>query len=155
MSLIITLIIVGILLIIAELVLIPGIFITGMLGLASLVYSCIYAFQVYGQTGLIITLAVNIVLVIFFVVFALRSKTWKKLTLNTNIDSHTDTLPEEKGIEVGQKGYTITRLCPMGKIKVGSTFLEATAIDGIIDPGREIEITLVDDNKIYVKTINH
>jgi membrane-bound ClpP family serine protease len=153
MALIITLIVVGLLLIVAEIVLIPGIFVTGILGVASLVYSCIYAFEVFGQTGGIITIAVNIVLAVFFVVLVLCSKTWKKLTLHTNIDSHTDSKPEEKGIHVGQKGVTITRLCPMGKIKIGDQFLEATGTEGIIDPGKEIEISLIDDNKIYVKLI--
>lgn len=153
MALVITLIIVGILLIIAELVLIPGIFVTGILGLASLVGSCYFAFIEWGQIGGIITVGVNIVLLIVFVVLALRSKTWRKLTLNTNIDSRTDVNPQDKGVSVGQRGVTITRLCPMGKIKIGDLFLEASSQNGIINPGEEVEVCLIDDNKVFVKMI--
>lgn len=153
MALIIILILIGTLLIIAELLLIPGIFITGLIGIGTLVYACMQAFELYGQTGGVITLFGIIFLVVLTVVLALRSKAWKKVSLNTNIDSRIDSKPEEKGVVVGQKGVTITRLCPMGKIKVENQFIEATSYEGIIDPGNEVEVVMVDDNKIYVKQL--
>ncbi len=152
MGLIITLIIVGILLIIAELVLIPGVFITGTIGLASLVASCYFGFTEYGQIGGIITIAVNIILIVIFVVLALRSKTWKKLSLETNINSRTDLNPQEKGIAVGQEGVTITRLSPMGKAKINNVITEVSSQEGIINPESTIVVTLIDDNRIFVKT---
>lgn len=152
MGLIVTLIVVGILLIIAELVLIPGIFVTGILGLGSLAASCYFAFETFGQTGGIITIAVNILLIVVFVVLALRSKTWKKLSLDTNIDSKADLNPQEKGVEAGQEGITITRLNPMGKAKINDIFVEVTAQEGIINPNVNIIVTLIDDNRIFVKT---
>lgn len=154
MGLIITLIVLGIILIIVELVLIPGIFVVGILGLASLVGSCYIGFSEYGNTGGVIVIAVNIILLVVFVVLALRSKTWKKISLDTNIDSRADTSPQEKGVEVGSEGVTITRLNPMGKAKIGTVFLEVSAQGGIIDPEQEIVVTLIDDNKIYVKLKN-
>jgi membrane-bound ClpP family serine protease len=154
MALIITLIIVGLLLIIAELVLIPGIFITGLLGLCSLTASCYIAFTQYGQTAGIITIAINIILIVLFTIFALRSKTWKKISLSTNIDSKIDTNPLEKGLTVGMKGTTITRLNPMGKAKICDLILEVTTLEGLIAPNNMIEIVRIDDNKIYVKSIN-
>ena len=74
MGLIITLILVGILLIIAEIILIPGIFITGLIGLGSLVASCYIGWTEFGQTGGIITILLNIILLSLFVVLALRAK---------------------------------------------------------------------------------
>ena len=139
MALIISLTIIGILLIIAEIVLIPGIFVAGTLGLLAMAGSCWLAFDQYGQTAGLITIAVNILLAVTSTVLTLRSKTWKKLSLHTEIDSRTDSAPEDKGIAVGSEGKTITRLAPMGKVLF------------LIDPGQEVTVILIDDNKIYVK----
>lgn len=150
MALVITLIVVGVLLIIAELVLIPGVFVAGTLGLASLVGSCYFAFSEWGQMGGVIVIGVNVVLLVVFVVLALRSKTWRRFTLDTNIDSHTDATPVDKGVSMGQRGVTVTRLCPMGRVKIGDLFLEVTSQDGVVNAGVEVEVCLIDDNKVYV-----
>ena len=86
MALIISLTIIGILLIIAEIVLIPGIFVAGTLGLLAMAGSCWLAFDQFGQTAGLITIAVNILLA-----------------------------------------------------------------NGLIDPGQDVTVILIDDNKIYVK----
>lgn len=151
MALIISLTIIGILLIIAEIALIPGIFVAGTLGLLAMAGSCWLAFDQYGQTAGLITIAVNILLAVTSTVLTLRSKTWKKLSLHTEIDSRTDSAPEDKGIAVGSEGKTITRLAPMGKVLFGDVTVECTARNGLIDPGQEVTVILIDDNKIYVK----
>lgn len=151
MALIISLIIIGILLIIAEIVLIPGIFVAGTLGLLAMAGSCWLAFDGYGQTTGFVILAVNIILAVVCTVLTLRSRTWKKLSLHTEIDSRTDSAPEDKGIAVGSEGKTITRLAPMGKVLFGDITVECTARNGLIDPGQEVTVILIDDNKIYVK----
>ena len=149
MALIISLILIGILLIIAEIVLIPGIFVAGTLGLLAMAGSCWLAFDGYGQTTGFIILAVNIILAVVCTVLTLRSRTWKKLSLHTEIDSRTDSAPEDKGIAVGSEGKTITRLAP--KVLFGDITVECTARNGLIDPGQEVTVILIDDNKIYVK----
>ena len=151
--LIITLISAGLLLLAAELVLIPGFGVAGILGVASLVGSCWVAFTQVGTTAGIITLVANILLAIISTVLVLRSKTWKKLSLGTNIDAKVDTTPVEKGISVGDKGTTITRLAPGGKVMLGTNMLEAFSRDTIIEPGIDVEVCEVQGNKIYVKQI--
>ena len=151
--LIITLIIAGLLLLAAELVLIPGFGVAGILGVASLVGSCWVAFTQVGTTAGIITLIANILLAIISTVLVLRSKTWKKLSLGTNIEAKVDTTPVEKGISVGDKGTTITRLAPGGKVMLGTNMLEAFSRDTIIEPGIDVEVCEIQGNKIYVKQI--
>lgn len=153
MALIISLSILGLLLIIAEIILIPGIFVAGTLGLVSIGAACWLAFDGFGPDAGYITIAANAVLAIACAVLSLRSKTWKKLSLNTEIDSRTDSRPEDKGISVGSQGVTITRLAPMGKVLFGDTTVECSARNGIIDPGQQVEVILIDDNKIFVKPL--
>ncbi len=151
MALIISLSILGILLIIAEIVLIPGIFVAGTLGLVSMAGACWLAFENFGPDAGYITIAANALLAVACTVLSLRSRTWKKLSLHTEIDSRADTSPESKGIEVGREGVTVTRLAPMGKVLFGDTTVECSVRNGIIDSGKNVEVILIEDNKIFVK----
>lgn len=152
MGLIITLILVGLILILAEILLIPGVGVAGILGLLSMGGSCAYAFMEFGnQTGAIVT-AVNAVLLVAFIVWVLRAKTWKRLALDTNIDAKA-VVPEVK-VAPGDRGKATTRLAPMGMARFGDSTLEVTALEGIIDSGAGIEVSHIDDNKIFVKQLN-
>ncbi|MBQ2965481.1 MAG: serine protease [Bacteroidales bacterium] len=150
MGFIIVLILVGLVLIFAEILLIPGVGIAGVLGLLSMGGSCFYAFHELGTTTGIIVTAVNAVLIVGLTIWVLRAKTWKKFTLDTNIDSKAFSLEGAK-IAIGDRGKTITRLAPMGTVRFGEDTYEAKALEGMIDPGTEVEIVLIEDNKIYVE----
>ena len=148
MGLIITLILVGIVLMIAEILLIPGVGVAGILGLLSMGGSCWYAFYEYGNlTGGIVSGVTAVVLVVFAVV-VLRAKTWKRMTLNTTIESKVNQLTVE--LSVSDKGCTITRLAPMGSVRFGDEIVEVKALEGMIDPNVEVEICMIEDGKIYV-----
>ncbi len=152
-ALIITLILVGIILIITEFLIIPGFGVAGVLGIASIVASCWIAFDGYGTTGGIITVLANIFLVVIVTVLTLRSKTWKRLTLKTNIDSKADSTPENKGVFTGMKGVTTSRLAPGGSAKIENNIIEVFTLDTIIDSGIEVEVCDIIGNKVYVKQI--
>ena len=152
-ALVVTLIIAGLLLLGAELIIIPGFGIAGILGIASIVASCWIAFAQIGPTAGIIVILVNMVLVVATTILMLRSKTWKKLSLKTNIDSKVDSAPQEKGIDVGNRGVAVTRLAPAGKVQIGDSVLEAFTRDSLVEPGREVEVAEIDGNKIFVKEI--
>lgn len=150
MGLLITLIILGLLLLFAEILIIPGVGVAGILGLLSMAGSCLYAFMVMGQTAGIIVTAVNVVLVVLLTVWVLRAKTWKRLTLETNIDAKA--VVPQMHVAPGAKGVSVTRLAPMGTARFEDIRLEVTAREGIIDPGVEVEVVEVDGIKVYVTT---
>lgn len=152
MGFIITLILVGLVLIFAEILLVPGVGIAGILGLLSMGGSCFYAFYEYGNTVGAIVTAVNAVLIVALTVWVLRAKTWKKMSLETNIDSKA---VAGVYLSVGDHGRTITRIAPMGSARFGETVVEVKAVEGMLDPGVEVEVVLIEDNRIYVKPINN
>ena len=106
-ALIATLVIVGLLLLGIELLVIPGFGVVGILGIVSFVCSCYFSFATFGVTAGVAVLIAEIVLVSAFIVLVLRSKTWRKITLNTNIDSKVDELPQMVYDECGV-GYEST-----------------------------------------------
>ena len=150
MGFVITLILVGLVLVFAEILLIPGVGIAGILGLLSLGGSCYYAFVQMSTTAGVIVTSVNIVLIVALTVWVLRAKTWRKFTLNTNIDSKAIDMTGEN-LAIGDCGKTVTRLAPMGTAVIRDKAYEVKALEGMIDPGVNVEIALIEDNKIYVK----
>lgn len=151
MGLVISLILIGMVLIIAEILFIPGVGVAGILGLLSMGGSCYYAFYEFGSvTGGIIT-GVNGLLLLLLTIYVLRAKTWRRFTLNTNIE--TKAVSTDPALSVGDKGKTMTRLSPMGAVRVGDNVIEVKALEGMIDPGVEVEVVLIEDNKIYVSPV--
>ncbi len=150
MGFIVTLILMGVLLILAEILLIPGVGIAGVFGLASLVGSCVYAFDTMGMTVGTIVTAINVALVVCLTIYILRAKTWKKFTLNTNIESKA--MPDkEELVAIGDVGVTITRLLPVGSARFDMKTYEVKSLEGMVDVGVEVEVVLIEDNKIIVR----
>lgn len=150
MGFIITLILVGLVLIFAEILLVPGVGVAGVLGLLSMGGSCFYAFMEYGETTGAIVTAVNAVLVAALTIYVLRAKTWKKMSLETNITSKA---VETAVLAVGDKGRAVTRLAPMGSVRFGDNVVEVKALEGMLDPDTVVEVVLIEDGKIYVEAV--
>ncbi len=151
MGFIITLILVGLVLIFAEILIIPGVGVAGILGLLSMGGSCFYAFNQMGNTAGAIVTGVNALLIVALTIWVLRAKTWKRLALETNIDSKA--VSSDGVISVGERGKTITRLAPMGMVLFDNDSVEVKALEGMIDPDVEVEVVMIEDNKVYVKPV--
>lgn len=152
MGLIISLIIIGMVLILTEIMLIPGVGVAGVLGFLSVGGACYLAFGEYGTLVGIIVLASNALVLVLLLIYVLRAQTWKKFTLNTNIDSKA--VSTENVIEIGDYAKTVTRLAPIGSIRFDNKVMEAKALEGMIDSGVDVEVVLIEDNKIYVSPVN-
>ena len=153
MWIIAALIFVGILLMLIEMLLVPGVGVAGFLGLTSLAGACVYAFlRVSTPAGLVVTIIV-LVLLLVMLYFILREKTWKRFELSTEIDSRVG--EEVSAVKVGDQGIALTRLAPMGTAKFGNVTCEVKSEDNSMTAAQTpIEVTAVEDNKILVKTLN-
>jgi len=152
MLIIASLIFFGILFLLIEFLFTAGFGVAGILGLGSLAGACVYAFLEMSTLAGIVVTACVIVLVVVCIVIILRSKTWKKMELNTEIDSQVNL--ESRNVSAGDRGVAMTRLAPMGTAKFGSVSLEVKSFDNkMIDSGSEIEVVDITDNKVNVKTI--
>lgn len=75
------------------------------------------------------------------------------MILKSEIDG---TVPkvEEENIKVGDTGVTITRLAPIGKIKINDIVVEGKSTGQLIDQQTEIEVIKILKNQIIVKSKN-
>ena len=103
MWLIIALVLIGVLLLVAELVLLPGISVAGVGALLAFGVAIFYAFFEYGVLWGVVTLTVTVVLAVIAVFVSLRSNTWQRLSLKTTIDSASTPTPQQNNIRMGSK----------------------------------------------------
>src|SRR5690606_16332532 len=126
LGLIIFLIFVGMLLFIIEFMLIPGITIAGVGGAVCLLSGIVFAFISFGTTTGLLVLGSTALVMVVLTVLMLKAGTWNKFMLKTTIDGKVDTVGAEEGkVKAGDKGVTVTRLAPGGKVLVNGEYFEA------------------------------
>jgi len=149
---IILLILLGLILLLVETLLLPGFFFTGILGVLSLAAACYFGFVNFGNAGGLATIIFCVLVTASFMVWILRSKTWKKATLETKIGSAVDQKPKDKGIAIGMPGVSTTRLNPMGRVRFDNgEEAEVHSLDGLIESRRQVRVAEIDEEKIFVK----
>ena len=153
MTTIIILILTGLLLFFLEFFVFPGLTISGIGGFIAIGVAIYLGYSNFGGSIGTIILLSTILAFIIILIFALRSKTWKKLSLETSITGQVEVV-EEEIIKTGDKGITITRLNPVGKARVNEKEIEAQCPGKFVDPKTEIEVVKVFKNYIIVKPIN-
>lgn len=149
---IILLIILGLLLLLLEFVVIPGVTIAGVGGFLLLAGSVYIAFAELGKVAGFITLAVVMIISPLMVYYIFKSKAGKKMILDSKIDGKIENSNTGK-LAVGDKGITIGRLAPMGKIKINGEVVEAQSGGTYIDEHTEIQIIKIHLNKIIVEPL--
>jgi membrane-bound ClpP family serine protease len=150
---IIMLIFLGLLLLLIEFAVIPGVTVAGIGGFVLLGLSVYIAFFEYGTGIGFLTLAVVLIASPIMIYYLFQSKTGKKMILESLIDSKVDTVVSEK-IHVGDLGKTIGRLAPSGKAKVNGETVEAVSTGGFVDHNTEIKVLKILSNKIIVEPVN-
>lgn len=151
MTWIILLIILGILLFVAELVLLPGITIAAVGSFCCLVGAATLAFVWEGVVTGFIVLGIVIVIITILTIIFLRPRTWHKFALHDNIESQVQHSTIESRIEVGVQGTTLTRLAPMGTVDISGTMYQAKSLDSYIDPRVEVVVIGYENSNIIVR----
>ena len=149
---VILLIILGILLVLGEILVFPGITIAGIGGFLFLGSGIYYSFVRFGNNIGVTVLIVTTIVILSTIALALRSKSWNKAMLSTNITGKVEPL-KDAILEPGMKGMSVSRLAPMGKVEINGKTFEAKSIDGFIDQKTEIEIVKVLTTNIIVKSL--
>jgi membrane-bound ClpP family serine protease len=150
---IVLLIILGMLFLVAELLLFPGLSIGGILAMACYGGAIWYAFDALSVTAGIWTIVAVALLSLLSLIFSLRAKTWQRLALKQEIDSVSMPNPESE-VAIGAVGVSISRLSPMGKVEVNGKTFEAKSADVFIDQRSKVEVVGFDNFTLIVRKID-
>lgn len=147
---IILLILFGLLFLVAELLLLPGITVAAVLALVCDGAAIWLAFRDYGPLTGAVVVAVTLVLSLVAVIISLRAKTWQRFSLRQAVES--SSMPEpQKEVAVGARGRSLSRLAPMGKVEIEGRIYEAKSQDRYIDPRCAVEVTGFENFNVIVK----
>ena len=143
------LIIVGIILVILEILIIPGL-IAGLIGGAMMLTGIYMTYKNYGNTIGHITALSTIALSILAIYFAFKSSAWKKVSLHQTSQGKL-TRADEMQIHVGDVGKSVSAIRPMGTAMFGNTKVEVQSNGEMIDTNSDVEVIEVLSNKLIVR----
>jgi membrane-bound ClpP family serine protease len=145
---------IAIILFLLEIFLFPGVTLAGIGGVLFAIGGIVYAYYALETTGGHITLGGSIAVYGGFFYWILRSKSLRRIALNTNVDSKLAST-RDMGFSPGDEGLTLSRLAPIGKARFGNITVEAKALENFIDEQTPVVIVQVEGYHVIVKSIHH
>lgn len=150
---IVALLAIGLALIIAEIVFIPGTTLVGILGLVFAIAGIVISYEHFGsEVGLWILVGMGLATA-GALYYSFTSGVWSKFSLKT---SHQGKVNEGLVAElmVGDEGKTLSTLRPVGKARFKEQEYEVKTLGDYVDHGMPIRIKLIVSNQIIVEPIN-
>lgn len=164
----ILLLLIGILLLIAEVFILPGFGIAGILGFScilialtfSLIDNDLFNWDNHGIELISFPLFRVLLTLLFIVIFTFvfmpvlfKNSRFKHLALETEASQEKGYTVLEKGLKelIGKQGTVINELKPMGRIQVNNKIYTARSISGWVDVNEQVDILDVDVNNFIVK----
>jgi membrane-bound serine protease (ClpP class) len=148
------LILVGFGLIAAEIYIIPGLNVAGILGILVLVFAIGFAFTANGLIGGFFALGGTIVLGLVMALAMWRSGSWEEFVLATSIlpgREIPDKTQENRGRFIGKGGQALTPLRPSGVAEIDGERVEVQTEGGFIAADSRIKVVAIDSRHIFVR----
>ncbi|MBX2946563.1 MAG: hypothetical protein KF725_12080 [Cyclobacteriaceae bacterium] len=147
------LILAGIILIVVEVIFIPGTTIVGLLGLAFTITGLVFGYSQFGsETGTWILLGTLVAMIVLLYV-SFRKGAWKKFSLKTSIDSKVNEGMLD-ALAVGTEGIAASALRPMGTAEFAGKMIEVKTNGDYLAAGTRVKIIQLQTNDIIVEPTN-
>lgn len=145
-----SLLIIGLILLLIEVLFIPGTTIVGVLGLVISMAGVVYAFSAYDSETAFWIVGIAAILNLFAVWYGFSSGVWNRFSLKSSMkggafDGRT------QGLSVGMIGVATSDIKPIGNAEFGDSNYEVKSEDGFIEVGKTVSIIKIENNKIIVK----
>ena len=148
------LILIGFGLIAAEVYIIPGLNVVGILGILVLIFAIGFAFTSNGLVGGFFALAGTAVLGLVMAFAMWRSGSWEEFVLATSIlpgREIPDKGQENRGRFIGKAGQALTPLRPAGVAEIDGERVEVQTEGGFIAADSRIKVVAIDSRHIFVR----
>lgn len=150
---IVILFIIGVILILAEIFLIPGFGVAGISGITAILVSLFYIFPNR-------SVAINVLLavVLFTLVIGIlmirkfgSSRFWRRISLDTSSKNYYSS--SSKKDYLNKNAVTLSKLRPAGTIEIEGQRADAVSEGGFIDKGKKVKVISISGSKIVVREI--
>jgi membrane-bound ClpP family serine protease len=150
---IISLLLIGLVLLIIEVVFVPGTTVIGILGVIFSIVGVVMTYENFGSTVGFYVLLSTLVVTLVGLFISFKSGVWSKFSNKSSINSRVN-----EGIlahlKVGDLGVTLSALRPFGKAEFGTTVAEVRSIGSFVEPRSKVKIIQIEGNQIIVDIIN-
>lgn len=140
---------IGLILVVTEILFVPGTTLVGIIGLIVTIGGVYYAFITFESQTAWVILGLTILMNFVVLFYGFRSGVWKKFALKESITSRAfdDRL---LGLEIGMEGKAVSDLKPIGKAEFVERIFEVKSNSGLIPVGSKVIITKLENNTIIV-----
>lgn len=147
--LIAALLFVGLILLVAEVYLFPGLSIAGICATVCFIVANIYAYIHLGGEACLLTFFITLITGGGVLLWVFRSKALERRVLTKDINS---TVADDRNYDVhtGDRGIAITRLALIGNAEINGQVMEVRSIGGFIDEQTPIIVERIADGVILV-----
>ena len=152
LGVVVGLLILGILLLLLEIIFVPGTTIVGIGGLILLAIGIYLAYTGVSTMAGHLSLAASVAVVFLALVVLLKGETWKRVALDDKLEGKGVESVEEV-VSLGDKGKTISRLNPVGKAVFDNKIVEVSTSGDFVNEDMEVEVIKIEGNKIRVQTV--
>ena len=150
-TIVISLIAIGLVLLLVEILFVPGTTIVGILGFIVLGIGVWLSFKYFGSEVGWITLGSTAVGAGLTLYVSFKSNLWSRFALNA---SNTGKVNEDPvGLSVGDEGVTLSALRPIGKAEIAKKTFEVKTLGSYVEAGQRIRIIQINLNQIFVEPI--
>ena len=149
---VIGLILVGIFLVVAEVIFIPGIFIAGSIGVGLSIYGVFLSYDYFGPDTGVIVMITAIIGNVLALTLALRGKSWERFSLKQTHNSRVND-QYDYNLQAGDEGITISSLKPIGKALFNDKIIEVRSMGNFVNEETKVKILKIESGKIIVEPI--
>ncbi|RAK10340.1 membrane-bound serine protease (ClpP class) [Halanaerobium saccharolyticum] len=151
---IVVLFIVGVILILAEVFVIPGFGIAGVSGITAVLVSLFFIFP---NTSIAINVLLAVVLITLMIaVFMIKkvgsSRFWRRISLESNSKNYFSSASKKDYLN--REAETMSKLRPAGTIRIDGKRVDAVSEGGFIEKGKKVKVISVSGSRIVVREIS-
>jgi membrane-bound ClpP family serine protease len=150
---VVSLILFGLFLIIAEIIFVPGTTLVGILGFIFLMLGVGLSFSYFGSETGWTTVGISAVASGLIFYYSFKANIWGRFSLKSSIQSKVNE-GDLDSLIVGTEGIAVSALRPVGKATLGEKMYEVKTLGEYLDSGSRVRVIKIIMNQIIVEPIN-
>lgn len=150
---VIALILIGLILIVIEVIFIPGTTLVGLAGFIFLIVGVGLSFKYFGTDRGWLTLGGSAVAAGGILYVAFRTDAWSRFSLRSSLQGKVND-GQHDALAVGMTGQTTSALRPMGNAEIEGRLYEVRTTGEYVENGQPVRIIRISENKIVVEPVN-
>jgi membrane-bound ClpP family serine protease len=143
----------GIVLLVVEIIFVPGTTLIGLIGFAVMIMGVVLSFRYFGDTVGWVVGGGSIIAYGAIFYFCFKSNVWSRFASKATIDSHVNE-GELAALRVGMEGVALSALRPIGKAELHGKVYEVKTFGSYLETGRRVKVVEILSNQIVVEQLN-